>query len=535
MQKRKTAAAVNKTGKAFVYASRDKDFLEAPSVIANLKKLEHASFECKECGTSMVVESTLKPLCITCGSHNVDQIEAKTNISVQSDAELTAVVCNACKHVNVLQNAVVEASGHSLYCTCCGTGLVLAEAEPNDPAKLGEDNVDPDTLKVPSSPDKPKASINSVDVAPVPADGEPAVLDDTGTSPDLVSPDVEEADADEMPDNDYEAVNVELSEAEDDNKPDFLKNKEGEDEEATSFVTSEDFGDEGDLLDGPALETDVVDAPVADADMAFEADDAGEPLMDSMELDDTDTSLAFVQQSSRLIAMKGPVAVATLTATRAGSNADLMDQSAFHQAIRATAKSKGLRAALTAYGFKSLRVKVMSPAAVNAEKARVLEQAKKERAQFLKNLQQSLALATAGLARNQWRDHKNVLSAAFVEELQTLGVRNPKGIVARVMATHGVGYSKELLTIANKLVQMPAKTRQALSDTLAMTREVADDMLDEEAPGDAEEVLDQDFDSITSRVNANTLVSKPAASASKLSATAQDILAGRKPITFASA
>lgn len=537
MQKRKVAAAVNKTGKAFVYASRDKDFLEAPSVIANLKKLEHASFECKECGTSMVVETTLKPLCITCGSHNVDQVEAKTTVNVQSDAELTAVACNACKHVNVLQTAVVTAANHQLHCTCCGTELVIAEAPPNDPAKLGEDNADPDVLQVPDSPDKPTASTSAED-APVPADGEPAVLSDPGTGTNLETPDVV-ADADEMPDNDYddEAVNVELSEADDADKPAFLKKGDGDDaddEEASAFVTSEDFGSDGDLLDGPDLETETVDAPV-DTELAFEADDAGDPLMDSMEIDDTETSLAFVQQAGRLIAMKGPVAVATLTTVRAGNNADLLPQAAFHEAIRATAKSKGMRAALTAFGFKPLRVKVMSPAAVNAEKARVLEQAKAERAQFLKNLQTSLALATAGLARNQWRDHKNVLSAAFVQELQTLGVRNPKGIVARIMSTHGVEYSKELLTIANKLVRMPAKTRQALSDTLAMTVETADDLLDEEAPEGADEILDGDFDSVTSRVNANTLVSKPVATGTKISATAQEILTGRKPIIFASA
>lgn len=547
MQKRTVAASIQKAvGKAFVYASHDKAFLEAADVIGNLKKsVTHASFECNDCGTSMVVDASLKPLCITCGSHKVDLTEAKTQVGVGTDAELTAVNCNACKMVNVFQTKTVEASSHSLHCTACGTPLVLATADDAEgPAKLGEDNVDPNTLEVPDHPDTPKASMTNVDNVPVPEGAEPAQLTGLET-PGLSVPDQPEvADADEMPGNDYddEAVELELSGLDEDEEegdetagefPNFDK-KGDEDEDGDkeeSFVTAEDFNDEDVLPDSITLDEDTAEA---DADLEFEGDDAGEPLVDSMELDDSEMALSFVQVAGRLVAMKGPIAIATLTSVRAGANADLMADSAFHEAVKISAKNKGMRKALQAFGFKSLRVKVLSPARVNAEKAKVLEESKAERKAFMARLEKSLALAAAGLARDRFRTHKNVLSSALVSELTTVGVRNPKAMVARIMATHGVEFAKELITVADTLAKMPDASREAMADVLGMTREEANEdvfMDDEVAEGD-DSILEDDFDSITSRVNANRIITNTVGTKTRVSASVQEILAGRANITF---
>ena len=547
MQKRNTAAAIKKAvGKAFVYASRDKELLEAADVLGTLKKqVTHASFGCTDCGTSMIVDASMQPLCITCGSHNVNLTEAKTDINVKSDSELTAVVCGQCKHYNVVQSKVIEASGHSMYCTACGNPLVLAEAgpaDPNEPMKLDPDaNVSPDALKSVETPPKPQASLTNVENVPVPEGGDPAVLKDGGTDPSMVTPDVESADADEMPDNDYgdeeeeEASTLTLSEAEDDgdededdDKPAFLKDKEDAD-----FVSAEDFGMDGDMVD-PMMDLDNDVAEDVNADLPFEADDAGDPLMDSMDLDDTDMSLSFVQASGRLIAMKGPVAVATLTSVRAAGNADIMETAAFHNAISYAAKTKGLRKALAAFGFKPIRVQVMSQAKVNSEKSKLLQQAKADRAKFMKKLEQSLALAAVGLARNRWQERSNVLADALVSELQATGMRNPKPMIARILTAQGVPFTKQLITIADTLMKMPDATRAAMADVMAMTRENAEDILEDDTDGATEEgLLDQDFDSITSRVSASSIVSKSSLS-DKHSVTAQDVLRGSAKLSFAS-
>jgi len=548
MQKRTVAASIQKAvGKAFVYASHDKAFLEAADVIGNLKKsVTHASFECNDCGTSMVVDASLKPLCITCGSHKVNLTEAKTQVGALTDADLTAVNCNACKMVNVVQTKTVEASSHSLHCTACGTPLVLATADDAEgPAKLGEDNVEPDTLKVPDHPETPKASMTNVDNVPTPEGAEPAQLPGTET-PSMSVPDQPEvADADEMPDNDYddEAVELELSGLDEDadegdetagELPDFIKDKKAKDDdgekEESDFITSEDFSDEGVLPDAVTLDEDTAEA---DADLDFEAEDAGEPLVDSMELDDSEMALSFVQVAGRLVAMKGPVAIATLTTVRAGANADLMNDAAFHEAVKISAKNKGMRKALQAFGFKSLRVNVLSPARVNAEKAKVLEESKADRKAFMARLEKSLALAAAGLARDRFRTHKNVLSDALVAELKTVGVRNSKAMVARIMATHGVEFAKELITVAETLAKMPEDARNAMADVLGMTREeAAEDMLTDDVSDDDDGILEDDFDSITSRVNANRIITNTAVASTKVSASVQEILAGRANITF---
>jgi hypothetical protein len=536
MQKRTVAASIEKAvGKAFVYASRDKTFLEAADAIGEIKKrIQHASFGCQECGTKMVADATLKPFCVTCGSHKVSLSEAKTQVGAVTDADLTAVNCNACKMVNVFQHKALEASGNSLHCVACSAPLALATADDaTGPAKLGEDNVEPDALHVPDHPETPKASATNTENVETPPGAEPAKLLGTET-PDLKVPDqpeaaaTEAADADEMPDNDYddEAVELEMSALED------LEKEDDEDkaDEKSDFVSSDDFPEDEALPDAVSLDEDTAEAD-ADLDLDFEADDAGEPLMDSMDMDDSEMALSFVQAAGRLVAMKGPVAIATLTSVRAGANADIMASDTFAEAVSVAAKSKGLRKALTAFGFKPIRVKVLSLAAVNAQKAQLIEKSKADHSTFMKRLEKSLAIAAAGLARNQFKGHKNVLSAALVDEMKLVGMRNAPAMVTRIMATHGVEFAKQLIEMADKLSKMSEESRNAMADVLSMTTETADDVVEDVADDDS--IVDDDFDSITSRVKANRVVSSTIPNI-KVSASVHDILSGNAKLTFAS-
>jgi DNA-directed RNA polymerase subunit M/transcription elongation factor TFIIS len=537
MPKRETAAAEIKKviGSAFVYASREKEILEAPSVVAGLQKKEYASFGCSDCGTSMIAEASMEPLCVTCGSHQVKKTAEKAALNVKADSELSAVICHTCKNFNVVQLALVKAASKKIHCSACGSNLdimaELAPANPNEPMKLGDANADQDDDLKRIEPPETKASATNVENAPTPSNSEPSVLNDTGTAPELKTPETS-SNVDDMADNDYSDGKEEAEAMLDSGESEDDGSEDSDDEEVRAFfsksskkfMTSADFG----ALDEPmSLEADdgLADVGVLDdTSLPYEVD-VGDPIMDSLMIDDGDDVLSFTQVANRLVAMKGHVAVATLKKADAKANADIMYEAAFHKAVAYSAKSKGLRASLDAFGFKPLRIKAMTQAAVNAEKAKMLQEAKAEREAFMKKFEQSLAIAAAGFARNTWKDRPNILQEAFVRELQTLGMRNPKPMVARVFQTAGIPFTKDLLAHADVLMSKSHEARAALVDILAITQETAEDMVENS------DDMGDEFDNVTSHAEAASIVRRTVPS-NKHSVSASDVLSGRVALTF---
>jgi hypothetical protein len=501
----KTIAAAVKAaakGSVFVFASRDSELLGAADALGAMKKLEYASFKCTACDTSMVAEANSEPFCVTCGTHKVEQVGAKAEMNVTSDAELVAVTCNHCQSHNVIQASVFKATGGHMSCANCGTEIAadLEPAQPDGPAKFGTDNVEPTDLKVPTQETKTGETAE--------AGEDPAKMDGT-EQPDLKVPDQPETAADD----ELEVEELEMSEHV---EPD-----------GDEFVSPEDFDEES------ASEDEEIEVEEAEADedepLPFEEDSAGDPVMDAMDMDDSDVALSFVKAHGRLVAMKGPITVATLTKAAAGTNAEVMFTDAMQKAVRMEAAKSGLRKALATYQFKPIRVKAMTKATVVAEVKKVKASIQQDQESKQKVFEESLAIASVGLSRNGWKNTPNTLMDAMVTELSSLGVPSAKRIVARMFAQHGVEYTKTLLEVASKVAAKSADSRRELAENFDMLNEE----IEEDETSEVDDLIedDVDFDSVTSRFS-TPVTATVQKTVSKVTSAAQDVLNRRAPLQF---
>ena len=500
------AAAVEAAakGSVFVFASRKSELLEAADALGALKKREYASFKCTACGTSMTAEANSEPFCVTCGTHKVERSGANAEVNVTSDAELAAVTCNHCLSHVVLQASVIKAANGKVACANCGTSIKaeLEPAQPDGPAKLGVDNVDPKDLKVPTQEEA------AGDEAPVAAD--PAKMEGT-EQPDLKVPDQPTEAAAE--DDDLEVEDLEMAEHV---EPD-----------GDEFVSQDDF-DEESAADEEEIEVEEAEAD-EDEPLPFEEESAGDPVMDAMDMDDSDVALSFVKAHGRLVAMKGPVTVASLSKSAAGTNADVMFTDAMQKAVRLEASKSGLRKALATYNFKPIRVKALTKATVAAEVKKVKASVEEDVSTKQKVFEESLAIASVGLSRNGWKNTPNTLMDAMVTELSSLGVPSAKRIVARMFAQHGVEYTKTLLEVANKVAAKSTDARRELAENFDMLNEE----MTEEETSETDDLIEEDvdFDSVTSRLS-QPVRANVQKTVSKVTSAAQDILNRRAPLQF---
>ena len=219
-------------------------------------------------------------------------------------------------------------------------------------------------------------------------------------------------------------------------------------------------------------------------EMPFQEVEAGESLVDALDMDDTDKELSFVRLGGRLVAAKAHVTIASLTEDDAGDNAELMGTDAFEQAVRHVTATKGLRQALASFGFRHIKAKVVTKASVNkqveAATFKLTAASKAAKATYV----ESLAIASAGIARGLIR--KNVaLKAAMQTELEALGVRNSKSVVATMFAKHGLEFAKAILSEADRISASSAEYRKDLQQALA----------DDVSP-ESFEIVDEDEESL---------------------------------------
>ena len=84
-------------------------------------------------------------------------------------------------------------------------------------------------------------------------------------------------------------------------------------------------------------------------------------------------------------------------------------------------------------------------------------------------LEQCLAIAAVGINRQYFRDTRNELRAALIEELETANVRGADKLVRRIFASKGVDYAKAILTLAMKLTSKSDEVRAEYVEALDLT------------------------------------------------------------------
>ena len=234
----------------------------------------------------------------------------------------------------------------------------------------------------------------------------------------------------------------------------------------------------------PADET----VAVVDCDEVPEADDAELQFA-------TIASVVHVIRANRIIASMGKV-----TAKRAGIDDVYLTQQ-FQDVVQASIESKGLRKGLVQSGFVLAKVKIGAKATAKVVKASVDKQlSKKIEALAVREqaLEQCLAIAAVGINRRFFKDQKNELKAGLETELLRAGVRGGPNIVRAMFAQYGVSYAKSILTLANKISEMPEEVRNQYASALDMTED--GDFEPEEASVDEEE--EEEFEDLPTSVSA---------------------------------
>lgn len=483
-EKAKVIASKVRGQSVYVYAATSKDsVLTANNAYKDLNAKETSSFSCSDCGNHqhVVASSAPEPYCISCGSENMVASTQKVpaTASFVSDKEIASVACPTCETHNVLPASVVAAAGKEVHCVMCGTQITVADAVADDE----EFELDKETS----------------------AGGLPTVGED----------DFPEMTSEAAIDGIDEAVGEEFTEEE------VYENPEMDTILQNDGMASQDTPENLFIDDqGPSA--------------------IGEPLMDSLGLDDTTESLSLMSVASgTVIAMKGIHTVAYANAKTAGKNADILERPAFEKALLISASSVGMRKALAQLGFAPVKVKPVDAAVVSREVVQAKSQFLADQSKKQQVFTDSMALAAVGLSRNLWRGTENPLRAALEAKFVDLGVRNPKAVTSKLLSANGLAYSKTIVAIATKLAAMSATARKEYAEMLDLVEDdpstaTADETLNIDAEADGENIDDaaDDIDNVTARFQTPALLLPRKQTAGVTHRTASAVLAGTAPLKF---
>lgn len=298
-----------------------------------------------------------------------------------------------------------------------------------------------------------------------------------------------------------------------------------------------------------------------------EAEVANMDEMSVLDVDGTDDEgddAVFATVGTRLHVIKANRIIASMgkkNAVRAGHD-DVYLSDQFQEVAFAEFSKHGLRAGLTKLGFAFARINVAKSDLVNkrveAKAKQVTAAIRRTSVNSNEALGQCLAIAAVGINRQYFKDTRNELRASLEEELESAGVRGASRLVRRVFASKGIDYAKSILTLANKLVNMPEETRNSFASALDMTSdgEIEDDEEDmygsdsnadfqAEAgdefggDGDDEEFVDEFEEEDAAPETVHAALSRPmsrrtevSARSSGYSVTAQAILSGKEKLPF---
>ena len=464
------AAAAKKVGGVYVVATRNQQLPQEENASAQIAEYPLAEYSCKECATVFTANAKMAPYCLTCGSDHTEVCSPKkgetagktSQTKVHADADLAHYACAGCGTLNVLHNEIVAACGDGAHCVSCGHKNVFATAADIDAPAGGDAGAgDLDDLDLVDTSDETLEAEAEGDEG-----SEDMDLDDLSGGDDDADEADEAADADEMPMNDPTAV----------------------DPAATPAPA----------VDAPAVDTNpVVDvAPGTALNVEYsEGDDMEVDLLDLNE--DTPTeelSLVWLRDAMAIATAKNQL-VATLVAADAGDNADIMETREFATAISHAISKEGLKAAAKRFGFKSVKASVPIAKVVKAQVEKALVEKAAELDSKLEKVHadfaQSTEIATAGVAKNFWRNVDDPLKKALISELSAVGVRNPQKMVDRVWAIHAPTTLAAILDKARELSKTSVEARNELAAALDMTNYIPTKKVVAEAEEDPEEDDDE--------------------------------------------
>lgn len=461
--KRKVSAKAQQIAKRsqkeslFVFASLGGKIEQAENSTAEMLKSTLSSYGCEDCGTAFVSQANSTPFCVTCGSHKVEaKAEVKDNASLKlDDRQLASVACNHCKS-SVIMTHLQLASMKEFSCTTCGSALSMT-AETENPAL--------------------DAPVDEVTVIPGDDASDNTDMTILETAEDSPIPEIEfEEDEEEEEDVLSDASDL-FDDVDGNGEADVLENYPNVDE-----IRLDDVEVSGPADDFRSIMDTMVDDGEEPADEVTYSDlEEGEDLMDAMEMDDTDEDLEFAAVGSRLVAMKGYVTVATINQELA-SSVDIYSRS-FRQAVAAMAKKSGLRNALLALRFKPVKVKALTEAAVATRVDAAKQEASKEVSAAQNEINESVALAAAGLARNQLAEFDNPLRAKLVALFASHGIRGAEKVAANFCLEVGDSYATTLMEAASQLREQGSTVRKALAATFKLTRASFDEVTEDEEDG----------------------------------------------------
>lgn len=487
----KTVTAAATGGVVLVHSVKDRSALS--SLTASAISQGKGEFSCTSCGTHIVASSHAAPTCTTCGC-DTKKVRASAKAAYKS---LVAVRCSHCDSVHLMEPGVIQASGHKVHCTVCGGSnsykpeviesasklFANTDEDLDDPAEDTTAEADewPEFEEASSEDDEEEITFEDVPEPTAAAtEGDPKKwpFEADADDPDLQTDPAVESAADEDEDPDYEDLSIELEDLDDDSDGNIPPEADPAPVEDDSGSSDED---EDVFVENNTDEVDEEFFEVADLQ-------DGEMLADSMGLDDSNAGLSFQATAGRLVAMKGHVAVASLKREQAGKNAEVMMTAGFAAAIKHAAGSIGMRKALISAGFTPIRIQSLSKASV-ARKVQEAQQASANSvAKQLASFSDSLALASAGMARGNWKGKKNPLKSAFVEAFAQFGVKNPERVVARILAEQSVPFARTLVEIATELNSLSPATRKETARMLELTEVVASS--NDEETDDTPEVIE---------------------------------------------
>ena len=507
-----------------VHASADENFMEDPNAAATIAAEVEGmqAYVCAACDTHLTASADSKPFCINCGSVTVPEAEpTAVKARVTASTILAAVGCDACGTTMTLQASAINACGNRIHCSTCGNHMHVALSASTD--ENNEYEV-PDNLQAGEKK-------NSDDVLPeikpeAPAEEAPAAASEVTVAEEApMEPEVPEVKAAEMPEEETVPLDAAPSE-----EADVVPM--GDDNLLLASDESEINPDE--LVAAPAAELTAANDAVKMAphtkheDSEGVCDDRGSILADAMNVDDTANDLSFISAAGRVVALKAHVTVFSLRASDAGDNVDLIESPQFISAVKRHVQAKGLRAALQDFGFKPVRVPVVSQETVKASITAATAKVEEKHKVVAANMEDALAIAATGLNSGRFRNYENPLRAALSAELSALGIRNPNRVVAKVFERYGITYTQNLLAAANSISRLSAEARKDMKDMLNMTREIT--------AGDEEAEVSAPDTPLEARLTAAPIGAVKQPPVARLSASvderAQAILAGKAPLSF---
>jgi len=356
-------------------------------------------------------------------------------------------------------------------------------------------------------------------------------------------------DPEDEDDGDWEDENGEPIEAVDDGVDEALESEddfEDEDEEEEEWEDDpqpEDFDLEDTESDeeDEEMEAEMEELPVGNADSM--------DIVDVDEIPENETEdVIFASVGSKVLVLKGDRVIASMGkkgAVRAAAEG-IYQTPQFHEAAYQETQRHGLRAGLKSMGFSMSRINVAGTSVINkrveARVSAMTAAVRKTADNKQQNFAQCLAIASVGISRRFFKDSSNELAASLTANLQRAGVRDAQRIINAAFAKHGVSYAKSIITIAQRLQDMPEEHRSQFADALDMLDEDGE-FLDADAVFEDEDTSDfvdataddlEDFvpESITAALSRPGQQHRGALLQNNVGLTASAILSSDEPLQF---